>query len=395
MKGKSKRDLIAKISGITIGIVLVLGISYAVFRTSDIAEKTNRINTADFNVVIDNESDEGISLTNIFPQTDQAGVKNQAYTFSVSNYGTISAKYTLSLQIDQEATLDPSLIKYQLKEDGRVLAIENLKNKTTDSEGNTLYTLDIDVVAARDKKSHQRNYELILWLDYNATTEQASNKTFSAVARIDAEQISYNEHILSAYTYDQTSCIAGDESTCQKTICYLDNTCSSGTIINYQVNDTTERTFYVLKDQGSTMTLLDSENLLTSEWGKSNNGPSNALPALEKATSNWTYVNDQTYTLGETVFGSDNPYTGCNRYSCTSNIYTWPERTGKARMIAIQELIDLGCATSSCPSWIRGGYWTLSGSGVSGAWFIPENGGLNNSSSNNGKGVRAVVVINK
>jgi len=93
------------------------------------------------------------------------------------------------------------------------------------------------------------------------------------------------------------------------------------------------------------------------------------LPALESATSGWTNVLDQTYTMGTTIF-KDNAFTECSSYnSCTTNTYTLGERTAKARMITVQEAHGLGCTGSpkSCPIWMYNYLSFSSSSGGSGS----------------------------
>ncbi len=184
---------------------------------------------------------------------------------------------------------------------------------------------------------------------------------------------------VSAYTYStatSTKCITGEESTCKKTECYktkTENSCKAGDIIKYKVNDTDIVTFHVMFDNGSTMTMQSQKNTVNrTVWYEdpglehknedvlvSDNttafGPLTALEALESVTETWVNVNNQTYTMGTTVFKT-NAYTGCDRgsISCTKNIYTLPERTAKARMITLQEAVVLGCTKTklTCPIWI-------------------------------------------
>ena len=236
------------------------------------------------------------------------------------------------------------------------------------------------------------------------------------------------KNIITAYTYNQTAgasnyCIRGDESTCVETTCYENATagsCAAGTIIDYMVNDNKVVRFHVMYDNGSTMTMQSQKNTVYSiAWYQDNTntmGPMTVLPVLESKTSNWTNVNKQTYTMGTTVFKT-NAYTGCSAYnSCTTNIYTLPERSANARMITLQEAADLGCTreTTKCPIWMYNymyystdnggtindiyatngganfGYWTMN------PWVIHTSGVVSETSlSTNYSGARAVVEINK
>ena len=140
-----------------------------------------------------------------------------------------------------------------------------------------------------------------------------------------------------------------------------------------------------------------------------------ALSNLENATSGWTNVKDQTYSMGVTTFKT-NAYTGCSWTSCDTNKYTLSSRTAKARMITTQEALLLGCASSnqSCPVWMHNylkdsskwggtvdsaveGYWTMStmnnGSYAMYIMYIGKFASDFPQSFN--KSARAVVVIDK
>ena len=245
--------------------------------------------------------------------------------------------------------------------------------------------------------------------------------------------IKQNTNIVAAYTYNSSSCITGEESTCVPTSCYenkASGSCPAGTIIKYKVNDSEEKYFHVLHDDGETMTLQQRENTVyNTAWYSSSydnsKGPTTILPALESATSGWTNVNNQTYTMGTTNFNNTNAYTGCTESGCTTNTYTLGQRTGKARMITMQEALALGCTLSerSCPNFMNNylynstsyggtvvddttangashnyGYWTMSAdsSNSIGAWGVYFDGSVGNfSTTSTYYGARAVVVVNK
>lgn len=254
-----------------------------------------------------------------------------------------------------------------------------------------------------------------------------------------------NSNIVKMYQYNQTSsdanyCITGEESTCTE-ITNLD-TLASGTIIKYKVNDTDIVTFHVMYDNGSTLTMQAQENTINNiawisaeDYAKANTdgttcevdacgdeGPITVLASLENVTGTWKNVNNQTYEMGTTIFIGDNSYTSCiyeGSLDCSSNKYTLPSRTAKARMITMQEANDLGCTTStnSCPAWMYNyldtenndttetattGYWAMNSTlsyrvgGSYNAWTVNNLGGLkSNYPFQSDYGARAVVVVNK
>lgn len=229
------------------------------------------------------------------------------------------------------------------------------------------------------------------------------------------------KNIIRAYRYDEknenTKCITGDEETCKETTCYENmekNSCPPGTIIDYKVNNQRAVRFYVLHDDGETMTLQQRENTITNvAWYKEekNNtkGPVILLEELKKATADWSNVKD--HTLG------DNIYTGCDSNSCSVMTYQLLIKTMRVRMITKQESMELGCtqAIKTCPIWLHnylvsstsfGGtvnssssssYWTMTAdsSTESKAWWIYCDASEYTVDSDSIGGARAVIVINK
>ncbi len=169
-----------------------------------------------------------------------------------------------------------------------------------------------------------------------------------------------NENIVAVYQYNASNCITGEESTCVEI--GPQETYTAGTIIKYKVNASTQKYFHVISEnkEKGTLTMQQRENTVdqvawyeTSVYDKYNTrGPLAAIASLESATSGWTNVNNQTYTMGTTVFKT-NAFTGCSGNECTKNTYTWASRTARARMITHQEAVSLGCTSArECPVWM-------------------------------------------
>lgn len=257
-------------------------------------------------------------------------------------------------------------------------------------------------------------------------------------------------NIVKAYQYDQTNsntlCITGEEQTCVETKCYQDKTtkgCKSGDIIQYKVNNQEIVTFHVVFDEGNTLVMQQQKNTVGGSWitkedfltaggvetdysdslGLGNNmrAPLTILKSLEDKTKGWSNVKTQSYEMGTTTFKT-NQYTGCAggahnesmEITCTTNLYTLPTRSARARMITAQEAALLGCTGNhkTCPKWmynylqkstsyegtandasVGGGYYTMQvRSGSVYAYAIYEVGSLSFGSAN---GARAVVVVDK
>lgn len=204
--------------------------------------------------------------------------------------------------------------------------------------------------------------------------------------------------------YEEPSCITGDEETCQDI--GPQTTYTAGTIIKYKVNSSTTNTFYVMYDNGNTLTMIGRDAVAWSAWDASstpvkypswarpgyrgftcNNGPVTAVEKLEQATSSWKNVIDQEYTIGTTPFAGrtsihyhqecfwdtvtptspireskcyspspHSPYYGENPVSYSG----WPTRTAKARLLSVQEVLDLDPYSRNRPKWLSNyDTWTM------------------------------------
>jgi len=326
-----------------------------------------------------------------------------------------------------DASLDK--IKYQLKKNDEVIAMSLLSDTVIGEEK----VLDTGKIGA----GNTNDYELRLWIDESVSSEEAIEMTFNGSLRIVGEEkkpLANNRNIVAIYQYDASSCITGEEETCTKTTA-APTIYKVGTIVKYKVNDTEEKYFHIISDNGSTLTMQQRENTIyATPWYETSadntKGPLTVLLALENATASWTNVNDQTYTMGVTTF-KDNVFTGCaydsttKEITCRVNTYTLGSRTGKARMITAQEAGSLGCRYSvnqSCPNWMNNylndstinggtvnqsggrygnnfGYWTMSATSSYGtsAMHVNFRGNVtgDNYVSHNYYGARAVVVIDK
>lgn len=295
-------------------------------------------------------------------------------------------------------------------------------------------------------------YATTVILGSNILYDNANSKLTSTNVQDAIDELydkTFTKKKIRAYTYSETEsnkCINGEEKTCVETTCYESktaNSCVQGTIIKYYVNDTEQKVFYVLHDNGETITMQQRENTVRNiPWYKdaddNTKGPLTILPYLEAATATWTNVEFQEYTAGYTNF-YENAYTGCTystsnyKITCSVNTYngdstnlTLSKRKVRARMITAQEASSTGCLVwngGSCPDWMynylyqsktHGGsyddntvnengaynydYWTMSALSSSSTYAltIGRGGDLSlNGTTGMAYGARAVVVIYK
>lgn len=192
MKRFLKKEIIMPTIMIIFAIVLVAGVSYAIFRVTVTGEKNNVINAGTLKLTFADSSSNSISLTNAVPVTDTTGMTGTAYTFTVTNTGNVTADY--HLKIEENETLYSSH-----GDTGNILQDNKLKIGMT-KNGTTSYLLydrtTIDYVTLAPNESVE--YTIRVWIDHEAGNE-VQGKHFHGKFIIDAVQTS-SEDLLVADT---------------------------------------------------------------------------------------------------------------------------------------------------------------------------------------------------
>ena len=177
MERKSKKIWI--IGGLVLCLVAVIGITFAFFSTGGTQETANTFTSGCLNIELTDAS-ASINLTNTYPISDVEGVDSTSYDFTVRNTCDTSTNYSINLEsLNQVAnSLNADYIKVSLSSDTFDNVISKLSANTESTpeidgayEAYTLYTGTLGA-------NETNTYHLKLWIDYDATVEQAANKTY-------------------------------------------------------------------------------------------------------------------------------------------------------------------------------------------------------------------------
>ena len=374
---------------VLVALILVVGgyFSYALFTTSSEQKGALNIVTGNlYSLIESNDLDSNKSIT-LTPGDDRV------ITIELKNVNGINSKHNLYY----ETTSNNIKIGYIDEGDtpptnaGYVLT----RNGTTDS---------VKTIKVRIKNKNNSNVTITFGTSAglpNAELAFPQGKTSLSkyIVEYDPEKLlEKNPNILAVYRYNEngtgtglayTGCLGGEEAGCVDVINEINGTTeyNAGDVIKYQVNDTEVKYFNVLydndkdtdEDNNGTLTLQQRENTVYSTpWcskedyisaggteedygknGKNDKGPITILNALENATKTWANVNNQAYTLGETIFGTGEfatAKTSCNHIDnsplgftqCDGNSYSQLVRTNvKARLITAQEASEMNCKFGS------------------------------------------------
>ena len=163
-------------------ILLLLGIAFAYLVTTLHGEKEYIVRAGSLGLKLE-ESNE-LTLEKLIPIEDSEGMSLDGFNFSLVNDGNIDTDYTIYLDDipleEGETRMPDSAIRYSLTRNEEVLSTKNL----TSMGANPNRRVDFGSVGVGETI----NYTLRIWIDYDATTEEASGKTFKAKLRVVATQ---------------------------------------------------------------------------------------------------------------------------------------------------------------------------------------------------------------
>ena len=178
---EKKKKKIWIIGGLVLCLVAVIGITFAFFSTGGTQDTANTFTSGCLNIELTDASS-SINLTNTYPISDVEGVDSTSYDFTIRNTCDTSTNYSINLESLNEVanTLNADYIKVSLSSN----TVDNVISKLSDNIVTTpeldgddeAYTLYTGNLGAHEEK----NYHLKLWIDYDATVEQAANKTYTS-----------------------------------------------------------------------------------------------------------------------------------------------------------------------------------------------------------------------
>ncbi len=183
MKERLNKQHMTLVFGIICAVGLLgVGISYAWWRLSFVQDKANTAVSKCLKLELANQSNE-INLTNMYPISDEEGRALTPFTFTLKNTCSMSAKYTLNLEMLEGTTLNSNYLAVLVnKKDIKLLSSYN--TATTVVKGSTeSRTLDTGTLTPNGSK----DYSISLWMDKSVTlNDDSQNKTFKSKVVIDA-----------------------------------------------------------------------------------------------------------------------------------------------------------------------------------------------------------------
>ena len=182
MKEAIKNNKKIIIIAIAIIVLLLIGIAFAYLTTTLHGDKEYLVRAGSLGLRLEEGNE--LTLSSQIPLEDKDGMSLDGFNFSLVNEGNIETDYTIYLDdipLDEGETRMPdSAIRYSLTRNDVVGDADDLSNMGV----NPNRVVDTGSIAVDETI----NYTLRIWIDYDATTEEASGKTFKGKLRVVASQ---------------------------------------------------------------------------------------------------------------------------------------------------------------------------------------------------------------
>ena len=180
---KKKKRKLSIYYGLLVTVICIIGVSFAWFRLYLSQTENNTIvSRTCFNTTLTEDTSK-ISLTDAFPITDEDGLKQTPFTFTIKNNCNSYVKVYITIDSTYRESTDTSYLK-----DNYMKVNISPKGTTTGKSvilgSQTLTDLENNrkgyiIINTGLKASEEKSYDLRIWMDSAVTTEQGLNKNWS------------------------------------------------------------------------------------------------------------------------------------------------------------------------------------------------------------------------
>ena len=179
MEDKISRDKnkIKVFSSLLIIVLLVMGVSFAIFQNFARQSGTNNLGATNCFSVTFTGVNNAINLANDYPIPDSEGLERSPYTFKVTNNCNQYLSLSIGVETLSTSEIPSNLIKGVIVNNGGIPTSAMLlsSGKTMEAQnGGTAYELLTDGLGAKASKT----YDLRLWFDESMTKEQGASKKY-------------------------------------------------------------------------------------------------------------------------------------------------------------------------------------------------------------------------
>ena len=180
---KKKKRKLSIYYGLLVTVICIIGVSFAWFRLYLSQTENNTIASRTcFNTTLTEDTSK-ISLTDAFPITDEDGLKQTPFTFTIKNNCNSYVKVYITIDSTYRESTDTSYLKdnymkVNISPEGTTTSKSVIlgSQTLTDLESNRKGYI---IVSTGLKANEEKSYDLRIWMDSAVTIEQGLNKNWS------------------------------------------------------------------------------------------------------------------------------------------------------------------------------------------------------------------------
>ena len=180
---KKKKRKLSIYYGLLVTVICIIGVSFAWFRLYLSQTENNTIASRTcFNTTLTEDTSK-ISLTDAFPISDEDGLKQTPFTFTIKNNCNSYVKLYITIDSTYRESTDTSYLKdnymkVNISPEGTTTSKSVIlgSQTLTDLENNRKGYI---IVSTGLKANEEKSYDLRIWMDSAVTTEQGLNKNWS------------------------------------------------------------------------------------------------------------------------------------------------------------------------------------------------------------------------
>lgn len=176
-----KRQLTLTLVSILAVTLISIGSTFAMFTVSSKSAEYNVVKSGTLNISFDADSSSTIGLNGALPTSDSDGLAQTGNTFTITNTGSLTAEYTVSLQDDKDMITQDNCSDKQLDKGFIKYNIEGTNIKLLSD------SIDSTIISGSLKAGESKTFTLKLWIKEDATNE-ALGKHYHGKIVVDAAQ---------------------------------------------------------------------------------------------------------------------------------------------------------------------------------------------------------------
>lgn len=182
------REMKHSIISIFVVVLIVISSSFAIYSAVEKSNDYNTITVGILKVDFYQDTVNTLNLNGAYPTSDADGIRQDGYSFKISNTGNLNAQYKIRILDDTEMISRDGCISNQLDKKKIRVSINNGTAFTLDTKKDQDYTIEVADLAP----SNVKEYNIKIWIDEKSGNE-VLGKHYHGKIVIDSVNLSTTE----------------------------------------------------------------------------------------------------------------------------------------------------------------------------------------------------------